>query len=234
MIIDMKVGDVNGDLVPDKVYLVGNKAENSFYKDFMIVIDDGKTGYRYTIPLSPAYNYSAAPWIFLGDFTGDRAEDIFISLPLAGARAVYYLITFVNNRAAFLIAPDQFPTDYDSLSKMLGFDVVYKDFYKVDITSKILNQTITLDVSNRKEVYEGVIYNEDGTLIKPFNGFVLYSPYLYPIKIDRDMPYKLMAMDDIAGMSHADQLGSLVYYLRYSSSQKTWILDPEMAQVLIE
>lgn len=234
MIIDMKVGDVNGDLVPDKVYLTGTKDQNSFYKNFMLVIDDGKTGYRYTIPLSPNYNYSAAPWIFLGDFTGDRAEDIFISFPLAGARAIYYLVSFMNNQAAFLIAPDKYPVDYDTLSNTLGFDVIYKDFYKVDITSKILNQSIILDVSNRKEVYEGVIYNKDGTLIKPYNGFVLYSPYLYPIKIDKDVPYKLMAMDDIAGMSHADQLGLLVYYLRYSRSTKTWLLDPEMAQVMIE
>ncbi len=234
MIIDMKVGDVNGDMIPDRVYLTGNWDQNSFYKDFMLVIDDGKTGYRYTIPLSPDYNYSAAPWIFLGDFTGNRVDDIFISFPLAGARAVYYIVSFLNNQAVFLIAPDKFPFDYDTLSKTLGFDVIYKDFYKVDITSKTLNQTITLDVSNRKESYEGVIYNKDGTLIKPYKGFVLYSPYLYPIKIDQSVPYKLMAMDDIAGMSHADQLGSLVYYWRYSSSQQTWLLDPELAYVLIQ
>lgn len=41
------------------------------------------------------------------------------------------------------------------------------------------------------------------------------------------------AMDDIAGMSHADKLGQLVYYFKYSSQERCWFLDPKQAQVLI-
>ncbi|MCX8131574.1 MAG: hypothetical protein N3I35_15960 [Clostridia bacterium] len=44
----------------------------------------------------------------------------------------------------------------------------------------------------------------------------------------------MMVMDDIAGMSHADSLGSLVSYWRYSGKQQIWALDHKQLYVLIE
>ena len=232
MVIETKVGDVNGDMIPDIIYLTGDKYEgNPYYQNIKIVVEDGMTRYRYVIPLSPNYNTGSDPWIFLGGFISNRVQDIFIGLPLNN-RSVYYIISFLFNRPDFILTPEKYPENYDMLSKELDFAVIYKDFYKVDITSSKLNQTFTLDVSSRKQDYEGVIYNKDGTLIKPFNGFVLYSPYLYPVNFYGE-PFRLMAMDDIAGMSHADTLGQLVYYFKFSSQQRIWTLDPKQAQVLI-
>ncbi|HEX2947047.1 MAG TPA: hypothetical protein VHT96_13955 [Clostridia bacterium] len=234
MLIDTKIGDVNGDMVLDIVYLTGDLYQgNPYYQNIKLIIEDGKTKYRYTVPLPPPYTTGADPWIFLGGFTSNRVQDIFVSLPLNN-RNVYYIVTFLHNQPNFILMPDKYPVDYDTLSKELDFSVVYKDFYKVDITSPTLNQTITLDVSDRKQEYEGVIYNKDGTLIKPFNGFLLYSPFLFPVKMYGNEPLKLMAMDDIAGTSHVDKLGELVYYFKYSAAQQMWSLDPKQAQVLIQ
>jgi hypothetical protein len=154
-------------------------------------------------------------------------------LPLNN-RTVYYTVSFLNNQPIFILTPDIYPENYDMLSKELDFSVIYRDFYKVDVTSPKLNQTITLDVSSRKQEYEGVIYNKDGTLIKPFNGFVTYSPFLYPFKSNGNEPLRLMAMDDIAGTSHVDSLGELVYSFKYDTPRQAWVLDPKLAQVLIQ
>ncbi len=234
MLIDTKIGDVNGDLVLDIVYLTGDIVEgNPYYQNIKIIIEDGRTRYRYTVPLPPPYNIGADPWIFLGGFTNDKAQDIFVPLPLNN-RTVYYIVSFLNNRPIFILTPDIYPENYEMLSKELDFSVIYRDFYKVDITSPKLNQTITLDVSNRKQEYEGVIYNKDSTLIKPFKGFVTYSPFLYPVKSNGNEPLRLMAMDDIAGTSHVDSLGELVYYFKYDTPRQAWVLDPKLAQVLIQ
>jgi hypothetical protein len=233
MIIDSRVGDVNGDMILDTVYLMGDKfAGDPYFKNIKLSIEDGRTHYRYDIPLPPAYNTGADPWIFLGSFACLKSEDIFVGLPLNN-RSVYYLVSFLNNQPQFLLAPDMGPESYDVLSKELAFDVIYRDFYKVDVTSTKMNQTFTLDVSDRREEYEGVIYDKNGKLIKPFKGFVLYSPYLYPIQFNNDEPMRLMAVDDIAGMSHADTLGQLIYHFKYSAANKAWVMDPNQAQVMI-
>lgn len=234
MVIDTKIGDVNGGMVLDTVHLTGDKFEGDpYYKNIKISVQDGRTGYGYVIPLLPTYNTGADPWIFLGGFTSERVQDIFVSLPLNN-RIVYYIVSFLFNQPVFILTPEIYPENYNMLSRELGFEVIYRDFYKVDITSAKLNQTITLDVSDRKQEYEGVLYNKDGTLIKPFRGFVLYSPVLYPVQYLGNEPLRLMAMDDIAGMSHADTLGQLVYYFKYSNQLHSWVLDPKLAQVLIQ
>ena len=230
-VLDKRFGDVNGDKIPDTVYLVGDKGENPFYENIRVMVQDGSTMQWHVIPLYPRFSMAFSPWLFLGSFTGMNADEIMISLPVGGSGALtyYYVISFLNNNANYILGPEQFM----ALTASLEFDVVYMDNYKVLVTSKKLNQSYVLDISNRKQVYEGTVYNKDGKLIKPQKGFVIYQPHLYPVRFDGSQPYKLEAQQDIAGTSHVDMLGYAVTYWKYDVQVKSWVLDPEMFSVML-
>jgi hypothetical protein len=172
------------------------------------------------------------PWLTLVNFTNSNTKEIMVNLPVGGSGALtyYYVISFFNNNAEYILDPEQFM----GLSETLGFKVIYMDNYRVLVKSEKLDQSYTLDVSARKEVYEGTVYDKDGKLIKPREGFVIDLPHLNPIKIDGTVPYKLEGQHDIAGTSHADQLGYIVLYWKYTGHNKSWVLDPEMFFVMLE
>jgi len=180
----------------------------------------------YVIPLFSKYSMAYTPWLILANFTNSNTKEIMVNLPVGGSGALtyYYVISFFNNNAEYILGPEQFMT----LSETLGFEVIYMDNYRVLVKSEKLDQSYTLDVSARKEVYEGTVYDKDGKLISPREGFVIDFPHLYPIKIDGTVPYKLEAQHDIAGTSHADKLGYIVLYWKYTGQNKSWVLDPEM------
>jgi len=231
VILDMKTGDVNGDGIQDIVYLTGDKASDAYITNLKLVIQDGRTNFRTVVPLYLGYNSGFDPWLFLGDFTNNRVDDIFINLPVGGSGALtyYYLYSFLRNQVRALYTPEQFIIQ----NKELDFEVIYRNYYKVDITSKKLNQTFTLDVSNRRDTYAGVVYNRNGTLIKPTKGFILEPPHLYPIKLNGNEAFRLMALQDIAGLSHADRLGYLQSFWTFYTPKSIWVLNPRQASVVI-
>lgn len=230
-ILDKKIGDVNGDKIPDTVYLTGEKRQYPFYENIKVIVQDGRTMQSYAIPLFPNYNIAYSPWLFLGNFTNLNVDEILISLPVGGSGALtyYYVLSFLNNNANYILGPEQFV----ALISNLKFEVVYMDNYKVLVKSGKLDQSYILDVSDRKETYEGTVYDKNGKLIKPLEGFVLYQPHLNPVKFDGSQPYKLEAQVDIAGTSHADRLGYAVTYWEYNRNMKSWVLDPEMFFIMI-
>ncbi|RCX12205.1 hypothetical protein DFR58_12315 [Anaerobacterium chartisolvens] len=226
-----KTGDVNGSKIADTVYLMGEKGENPFYENIKVGVQDGRTLQWYVIPLYPNYSMAFNPWLFLGNFTGLNVDEIMVNLPVGGSGALtyYYIISFLNNNANYILGPEQLMP----LTKSLELEVIYMDNYKVLVKSRKLNQSIMLDVSDRKDAYEGTVYNREGKLIKPRKGFVIDQPHLYPVRFDGNQPYKLEAQQDIAGTSHADRLGYAVTYWKYSAQDKSWLLDPKMFFVLV-
>lgn len=231
LIIDTKFGDVNGDRTPDIVYLVGDKNQNPFYENIKLIIEDGITKYPYVAPLLPNYDRAYDPWIILTDFIGNQVEDIFISLPTGGSGGLtqYYAITFLNNRAAYILTPKWYSTVNDTL----GFEVIYKDYYKVEIISKKLDKTFIIDVSSRRNFYEGTVYNKFHKLIRPLRGFILDPTFSYPIKLNGNEPTTLMVLQDIAGTSHADSLGVLVSYWSYSHVDSKWKVNTNLIGIQI-
>ncbi len=230
LILDKQTGDVNGDNIPDVVYLAGEKGENPFYENIRVIVQDGRTMQRFIIPLYPQYDIGTDPWLFLGNFTNSGIDEIVVNLPTPGSGALtyYYVISFRNNNAGYLLGPQQFL----ALTEPLHYEVIYQNDYKVLVKSGKLDHSYIIDVSNRKETYEGTVYNKEGKLIKPLKGFIIDFPHLYPVRFDGSQPYKLMALQDIAGTAHVDELGSIVTYWRYSGGMR-WNLDPEMFFVML-
>ena len=230
-IIDQQIGDVNGDHVPDIVYLVGEKKENFFYENIKVIVQDGRTRRRYTISLDNKYSIAYTPWLFLGSFINLTVNEIMISMPVGGSGALtyYYVISFFNNKADVILSPESFM----GLISNLKIEIEYMDDYKVLVKSIKLNQSYILDISDRKAYYEGTLYDKNGKLMRQQEGFLIDLPHLSPIRMDGSETYKLQAQDAIAGTAHADRLGFTITYWRYDTSSKSWVLDPAMFFVML-
>ncbi|SER97954.1 hypothetical protein SAMN05518872_10324 [Psychrobacillus sp. OK032] len=201
VVIDWKIGDVTGDGTQDTVYLTGEKTEGSpFWKNITLVILNGKTNMYETIPLKENMGYN--PTIFLGDFTGNHIEDIQIVIDTGGSGGTVYAYVF-----AFLNGSIKQIFDTDAYNEHSKYEVNYQNHYKVIVTSSNPKKEYTLDLTYKGKDYLSEIYNADGTLKEPIEGWVDPISGLYPIDYARDGMYELLSYQEIAGRYHADGLG---------------------------
>jgi hypothetical protein len=194
-------GDVNGDKIPDIVYVTGFKESDvSIVQNMSLVIQDGATGAFVRIPLKEKMGYD--PRLFLGDFTGDGINDILITIPTgsSGGTTYNYLYSYVNNIPRLLFDSDVFNQAYQ-------YEVTYQDHYKVEVFSKMNNTKYLIDLSLREPDYLNEIYDENGSLKQPISGWVDPISGLYPMDFEFDNLYELFAYQQIAGKYHADSLG---------------------------
>ncbi|WP_199872954.1 DUF3221 domain-containing protein [Inediibacterium massiliense] len=201
-VLDCKMGDVNGDGMIDYVYLIGDKPyeDSPFRNNIRLKIVDGKTHKQTIIPLKQNAGYG--PTLFLGDFTKDKIDDILISIDSGGSGgyAFYYIYSFVNNQPKILF-------DFEKFDSTFIYEVNYKDYYKVEVISKSTNTKYILDITYKGKEYLSEIYDENGKLKEPIQGWVNPLGGLYPIDFQRDGTYELYAEQRIAGRYNADGLG---------------------------
>ncbi|WIF95817.1 VCBS repeat-containing protein [Caminicella sporogenes] len=208
-ILDFKQGDVNGDLVTDNIYLIGEKpygAESPFTENITLLIQDGKTNIFYKIALKENAGYN--PTIFLGDFTGNKIDDILISIDSGGSGgyASYYIYSFKNNTPKKIFDHENFNYNYE---------VIYKDYYKVEIKENNTKK-YTIDIKYKGKEYLSEIYDSKGKLKKTIEGWVNALGGLYPIDFQRDGIYELYAVQRIAGRYNADNLGYVQTSLKWN------------------
>lgn len=210
-------GDVNGDRIIDNIYLTGIMTSDSpFVQDITLVIQDGVTGRFTSIPLKENTGYS--PTILLRDFTGDGVDDILIGINTGGSGGImyYYIYSFINNAPKLLF-------DFDVYNQQYEYQVNYKDNYKVEVISEENNKMYIIDISDKGEEYLNEIYDKDGKLKEPIEGFVNPLSGLYPVDFDSDGVYELLAYQKIAGRYNADSLGYILNTLRWKDNM--FVLD---------
>ncbi|MGI8316988.1 VCBS repeat-containing protein [Halobacillus mangrovi] len=203
-------GDVNGDHIPDHVYVTGFKQSDvSIIQNMTLVVQDGATGRYISIPLKENMGYD--PMVFLGDFTEDGVRDILLTIPSGGSGGTTYnyIYSFVHNTPLLLF-------DSDVYNKRYQYKVTYKDYYKVEVLSKLNNTKYIIDLSLRVPDYLNEIYNTDGKLITPINGWVDPISGLYPVDFDANKLYELLVYQQIAGKYHADSLGYIQNRLKWN------------------
>lgn len=212
IIVAYASGDVNGDRIPDNVYLTGIKTSGSqFIEDITLEIQNGMTGEVTNITFSDNAGYN--PTIFLGDFTGNRVDDILVGINSGGSGGImyYYIYSFINNKVQVLL-------DFNVYNDLYKYDVIYKDNYKVEVISKTNNQKYIIDISNKGIDYLNEIYYENGKLKSPINGFVNPISGLYPVDFDSNGVYELLAYQKIAGRYNADSLGYVLNTLKWENN----------------
>lgn len=206
-------GDVTGDRVPDRVYLVGTKTSDSpFIQQITLVVQDGKTGQVTTVPLKENVGYN--PTLFLGDFTGDGIKDILISIATGGSGGIMneYIYSFVHNQPRLLF-------DSSVYNKAYKYEVTYLDDYKVQVVSKRNELTYLIDISLRDPSYLNEIYDQNGKLLQPITGFVNPLSGLYPVDFDGNQVYELLIYQKIAGRYNADSLGYVLNTLGWKEKR---------------
>lgn len=135
VVLDVKWGDVNGDGTPDQVYLIGNPTgdtTSSFVQNIQLVVVDGRSGVRYTSQLKDNAGYNAR--LFLGDFTGERVDNILVSIDSGGSGGFTYnyIFSFMKNVFREIYNNEWFYETYSDAS------VFYEDNYKVRIVNRSL------------------------------------------------------------------------------------------------
>jgi len=216
-------GDVTGDAVPDNVYLKGIQTIDSpFIQDITLVINDGRTGKSNCISLESNAGYN--PTLFLGNFTGDRVKEILISIASGGSGGImfYYIYSDVENAPRLLF-------DYNTFNEEYQYKVNYKDYYKVEVKNITDSIKYIIDISNKDKDYLKEIYDLDGKLKEPIEGFVSPLSGLYPIDFDTNGVYELLAYQRVSGRYAADALGYIQTVLKWNG--KKFALDNQFIAI---
>ena len=205
-------GDVNGDKVPDNVYLTGRRTPNSpFVQNITLLIQDGRTGRTTAIPLRENAGYD--PNLLLTDFTGDGIKDILVGIASGGSGGTmyYYIYSFINNLPRLMF-------DFSKYNELFKYDVIYKDDYKVEFISWLNKQKYVIDLSYKGSEYLDEIYDSKGKLKEPIEGFVNPISGLYPVDFDSNGVFELLAYQKIAGRYNADAIGYVQNTLKWNGS----------------
>lgn len=203
-------GDVDGDGLSDRVFLYGHKTENSpYWRNLRLVVQNGRTNQQTQIPLKANQGYN--PSLFLGNFTGNHAEEILVISDTGGSGGAIYAEMYMYDNGYYkrIFQEQQFNDRYK-------YKVSYEDDYKVSVISQSLNETYLIDLHYKGGDYLAEIYTTDGKLKQPINGWVNPLSGLYPIDYNRDGIYELTAYQRIAGQYNADSLGGVQTVLSWN------------------
>ena len=214
-VVDYARGDVNGDGKLDEVFLIGEKPsgeDSPFVDNIEIFIKAGATDKYTRIKIKENSGYN--PTLFLGDFTGDRVDDILVSIDSGGSGAIgyYYIYSFLNNEAREIF-------DFMEFNEKYKIDVEFKNNYRVEVINRTLKKKYLIDISNKGKDYLNEIYNKDGKLKEPIEGFVNPISGLYPIDIQRDGIYGLYILQQISGRYRADGLGFVETFMEWDKEK---------------
>ncbi|WEK54368.1 MAG: VCBS repeat-containing protein [Candidatus Cohnella colombiensis] len=212
-IVAFAQGDVTGDGVSDNVYLAGVRTPDSpFIQQITLVVQDGRSGRVTHTPLQDNAGYN--PTLFLGDFTGNRVNQILISIDTGGSGGIMYhfVYSYLNNVAQIMF-------NYKSYNEIYHYTVTFQDNYKVEVVSNLNKMKYIIDISSRDEEYLSEIYQANGKLKQPISGFVNPLSGLYPVDFDGNHVYELLAYQKIAGRYDADALGYVLNTLAWSGNQ---------------
>jgi hypothetical protein len=214
-LLDVKQADVTGDGIADSVYLYGKKPNPSspFAEQIMLVIQNGRTLQRTTVPLKNNAGYNAR--LFLGDFTKDSTPDILVSIDTGGSGGygIFYLYSYQHHMLYEVL-------NSDSYNQLFTFLVYYQDYYKVSVQSPQLNVQFIIDISTKGYGYLLQYYDPNGKLKQAAQGEVLAIGGLFPIATgDKAGGYDLLAIQRIIGTTNADTLGYVENLLTWDGKQ---------------
>ncbi|MFC7373503.1 hypothetical protein ACFQPF_17820 [Fictibacillus iocasae] len=209
-VITAKEGDVSGDGYPDNVFITADQTPDSPYlQNITLNIQNGKTAQYQSVALKENSGYN--PTLFLGDFTGNRVNDILVTIDSGGSGGMIYAYVFsdLNGRLMQIFDSDDFNAQYQ-------YDVRYVNNYKAQVLSLNFRQKYVIDLQYKGKEYLSEVYNPNGTLKQPVVGWVSPVSGLYPIDFDRNGTFELQAVQSISGRYNADGIGYMQTAMKWN------------------
>ncbi|MFJ7408569.1 MULTISPECIES: hypothetical protein [unclassified Lysinibacillus] len=222
-IIQTKFGDINGDGFFDTVFLMGIKTpESPLWQNLTLVVFYGQTRQFQQIGLKENIGYN--PTIFLGDFTGDHIEDILVISDTGGSGGIINgeIFSSINGKLLSIF-------DTESFNNKFTYSVNYLNNYKASVRSTNPKKRYILDLNYKGADYLAEIYNKDGILKQPIEGWVDPISGLYPVDYAREGTYQLLAYQKIAGRYHADGLGYVENILKWNGRE--FVVDRQSVSI---
>ena len=212
-VIDKKRGDITGDSFRETVYLTGSMTErSSYWEDITLNILNKKVDLYEGFSLKETVGYN--PRLFLGDFTGNQLDDILVVIDTGESEGTVnaYLFTFLEGEMRQVFDSEEYngTTDYK---------INYQDQHKLTIVSSSPQKKYTLDLLYKDKEYLAEIYDENGILKEPIEGWVEPISGLYPIDFEGEDVYELVALQEIAGRYHAEALGYVQNILKWNGRE---------------
>lgn len=202
IILDYKYEDINGDNLKDNIILIGyrtDKTNPSTFRNIKVILQDSRSKKYYAISIGKL-NSGHNGKVFIGDFDGDRFNDILVAVG-NGDYSYYSLFSFKNNKCKYLM-------DESVFFKGMIYNIDFINNFKVKVTNKDLNDFYILDVKNKKNTYIKLgIYLDDGKLLRNNKGSYKSISSLIPIDEDKNGIYELKCIQTICGISNLDTLG---------------------------
>ncbi|MPW24499.1 VCBS repeat-containing protein [Alkalibaculum sp. M08DMB] len=224
--LDYKLGDVTGDGVVDRVYLVGEKSSSQelFSENISIVVHDGRTNNVIKIAMEYAAGYNAK--LFLGNFTNIKKLDILVKIDTGGSGGyiLAYLYSLQNDHISLLLNSESF----ESISI---YDVNFVECFRIEVINKDDNIKYILNALDRKTKYiKKGIYDDKGSLIKETSGSVLALGAIFPIIEEYNGLFKLVVYQRIIGIDNSDNLGAVETYLNWNGEH----MEIERVNIVIQ
>jgi len=213
-IIDKKIADVTGDEVDDTIYLIGHKGNiaDRYADKLNIVVRNGATNNREMTDLKKMGGYEGK--LFVGDFSGDKVNDVMITAPTGGSGGIvqHIIVNFSAPEPAVILGPKN-----NAGAQFIG---KYVDGFKAELVNQDTGRSINIDLNAKKDMYvASQIYNKDGTLLKEVKSMTYPLSLLEPIDMDGDGTYELKGIQSIKGAYGADTISHVNSFWKFENNQ---------------
>jgi len=214
IIIDYKYGDVTGEGTVDMVYLLGTKLneDSPYVENIKLKIIEGATNKETTIEFENegGYNFS----LFLGDFNGDKKDEILIRGDTGGSGGYTYnhIISYTHGEYKEIFNGEDFEREYK-------YSAVYKDNFKLEVTSINLNKRYIVDLTDSDKFYLNLVYDDKGILKEPTEASVSGINGLIPTDLNPDKVYRIYILQRIIGQANADNLGVVQTWMEWDGNK---------------
>lgn len=225
VILDRQTGDITGDGKAKNIFLVGRKPDaNSKFTDDLSIIVQGEGQNAVTVKLPNVGGYDST--LFIGDFSGDKVNDILVTIPTGGSGGVieHRIVTFVGEPKIIFGAEE---------NKGIAATGRFIDGFRFELTEETTKRKAIVDLTNKKDTYiKATLYDVSGKLLRQQSGWVNPLGALYPIDIDHDGVFELRGQQRAAGLYNADTV-AYVYSIWKYSNQKWTAKQIEVATMLL-